>query len=298
MSITAALAKPMWIDEPDAERRIRALEQSGRSVVSRVIDDIRNNGFAIVRNGVPHANIDQYLEEFRTAVEEDSELLASLGSEIFPVKGYNTATPLLKILDTHAKLPSASEIVFNDITIEVLEEIFDEDPLAFQTLHFEVGSTQAVHQDTAYVVLSEPKKLIATWVALEDVIFGSGELIYYPKSHLMGEFLYPGDKKHWVPEEDGNPIHAHHLYWLHAKAAELGIIQERFSARKGDILFWHADLAHGGGEILNREATRRSLVTHYAPKSSDPHYFAGLSAERRSKKAFGVKGYYSSYFYP
>lgn len=41
------------------------------------------------------------------------------------------------------------------------------------TLHFEVGSTQAIHRDTAYVVVKdEPLKLVASWIALADVTPG------------------------------------------------------------------------------------------------------------------------------
>jgi phytanoyl-CoA hydroxylase len=41
------------------------------------------------------------------------------------------------------------------------------------TLHFEVGSTQAIHRDIAYVVVKdEPLKLVASWIALADVMPG------------------------------------------------------------------------------------------------------------------------------
>jgi hypothetical protein len=36
-----------------------------------------------------------------------------------------------------------------------------------------------------------------------------------------------------------------------------------FSAKKGDILFWHAHLLHGGGVIKNPDLTRKSAVFHY-----------------------------------
>ena len=46
--------------------------------------------------------------------------------------------------------------------------------LLFQSLSFIKGSNQGIHQDTAYVVTDQPMKLIATWIALEDINPGSG----------------------------------------------------------------------------------------------------------------------------
>ena len=79
--------------------------------------------------------------------------------------------------------------------------------MAFQTLYFRYGSQQAIHQDPAYVVIDEPMKLCASWLALEDVKPGSGELIYYPGSHLNSDFLFSGEHKHWKGSRDGAEQH-------------------------------------------------------------------------------------------
>jgi len=42
-----------------------------------------------------------------------------------------------------------------------------------------------------------PVELLASWNALEDIQPGSGELVYYPKSHLFPEFLFD-DKYKWL----------------------------------------------------------------------------------------------------
>ena len=46
--------------------------------------------------------------------------------------------------------------------------------------------------------------------------------------------------------------------------------------RKGDILIWHGDLAHGGRPVVDAETTRRSVVGHFCPASAEPHYFQRL----------------------
>jgi ectoine hydroxylase-related dioxygenase (phytanoyl-CoA dioxygenase family) len=36
-----------------------------------------------------------------------------------------------------------------------------------------------------------------------------------------------------------------------------------FTAEKGDLLIWHANLFHGGEPHLNKAKTRKSMVLHY-----------------------------------
>ena len=42
-----------------------------------------------------------------------------------------------------------------------------------------------------------------------------------------------------------------------------------FLARKGDVLFWHGMLIHGGAPITQPGTTRRSYVLHYIPDGID-----------------------------
>jgi hypothetical protein len=62
------------------------------------------------------------------------------------------------------------------------------------------------------------------------------------------------------------------------------------------MLFWHADLCHGGGEISDPALTRRSLVVHYCPVIDNPHYFT-TDPQRSVRKKVGG-GYISSMYYP
>jgi ectoine hydroxylase-related dioxygenase (phytanoyl-CoA dioxygenase family) len=36
-----------------------------------------------------------------------------------------------------------------------------------------------------------------------------------------------------------------------------------FHARKGDVLFWHANLVHGGSPRRNLQLSRKAIVCHY-----------------------------------
>jgi hypothetical protein len=67
---------------------------------------------------------------------------------------------------------------------------------------------------------------------------------------------------------------------IHEMCAERGLKTERFMAKKGDVLIWHADLMHGGAKIEDPERTRKSLVAHFMPLGVMPTFydFSGVSA--------------------
>ena len=43
---------------------------------------------------------------------------------------------------------------------------------------------------------------------------------------------------------------------------ERGLKTEKFMAKKGDVLIWHADLMHGGAPIQDRRLTRKRAWLH------------------------------------
>jgi ectoine hydroxylase-related dioxygenase (phytanoyl-CoA dioxygenase family) len=208
--------------------------------------------------------------------------------------------PGAKILDSAMLLPHGRALSFAPEIVAFLATLFDDQVLAFQTLHFEVGSTQAIHQDTAYVVVDrEPMKLAASWIALEDVRLGTGELVFYPRGHRIAEHLYQdGTSKHWNVNRDGHPQHDAHLLYLRQEAARRGLPEAHFLPKKGDALIWHADLPHGGGTISQAGVTRRSLVTHYCPMSQEPYYLQFIPAERRRKVGVGDRNAWCSMYFP
>ena len=53
-----------------------------------------------------------------------------------------------------------------------------------------------------------------------------------------------------------------------------------FIAKQADVLFWTANLIHGG-EKIRRRRTRRSLVTHYCPLSATVPYARHLGLQPR-----------------
>jgi hypothetical protein len=93
---------------------------------------------------------------------------------------------------------------------------------------------------------------------------GSGELFYYPGSQKTDDLLFANNTKALRPGDPDGPNYSETLEEI---AAEQGLKREYLHIPKGSALMWAADLMHGGARISSPH-TRRSLVTHYAPKSA------------------------------
>jgi hypothetical protein len=177
---------------------------------------------------------------------------------------------LVKLLDAYEFLESAREVMFAPRVQRFLELIFERPVLAQDSLSFYRGSKQPIHRDTAFVKVSSPMEFAASWIALEDIHPGSGELEYYPGSHTWPDFLFDGRYKWWAPgNQEADGFYAH----LQECASERGVKPERLLAKKGDVFIWAADLGHGGSAYTDPTRTRKSLVTHYSPLNCYPMYF-------------------------
>lgn len=134
-------------------------------------------------------------------------------------------------------------------------------------INFMYGSTQTEHQDTAVFHVFPPNYLAGAWIACEDISPDSGPLMYYPRSHR--EPLFDGFPNY--PQTSLKTASADVTQRYHDYAVHLARKYERhlFVAKKGDVLFWHGMMLHGGSEVRNPKLTRRSFVIHYVPPGMD-----------------------------
>jgi len=252
-------------------------------------------GYCIIPRAVDLDLIDRLLEEIEAVSDYPDYFIARRARESYTKPTEEVVKDkTFRLIDFHVNSPTVQAAAFSPVIQRILQLIFEEPAQAFQSLTFIYGSQQGIHQDGAYVAVSEPLKFAASWIALEDVQPGSGELIYVPGSHRFEDYLFSGEHKSWVPGRDGED--AGRLYirslWERIRSGELEV--EKFRPNKGDALIWAADLVHGGAKI-SRDSTRRSLVTHYCPLSVTPNYqsFSGNYCQ----KQVGEQAYISSRHY-
>lgn len=263
----------LWTDWPDATAVMRS---SQKKLATRpdVLAHFIEYGFAIVPKAVSPAAIDRFVADLNAAIDrEDPNLPMTFwdtdenGAGIKyqePVKRKNVGKNEAKILDVHVKVPSSQNLIFAPVILAFLNDVFRAEPVAFQTLYFENGSQQGAHQDTAFVYTDPAYHFVASWIALEDITPGSGELFYYPKSQKLDDLIFATGTKALRP---GDPDGPQYSQLLEKVAEASGLKRQTFMPKRGDVLFWASDLIHGG-EPRQFDKTRRSLVTHYCPRTA------------------------------
>ncbi len=308
-SNAAAPASPfggLWIDEADAADRIKGRLETGQITERQasLLEFFLNNGYVILPSAIEAPMIEAARADLDRAYSGGYESLRfnahAVASEPITWRPGVEAGPA-KALDVHHFSPAVRRLMFASPIAEFLGLIFDGRTMASQTLGFLRGSAQGSHQDSAYVVYTLPRQFAASWVALEDVTIGAGELFYYPGSHHLPDFLYSGRYKSvsearrmGVDRGEVDAQERRHAQSLDGLAERFGLSKQVFAAKQGDVLIWHADLIHGGHEV-SREITRKSIVTHYCPKQLAP-----LFCEKQRYVAFHDHGghLYTNSHYP
>lgn len=283
----------LWTDLDDAPQRVRSQLAAGEITEHQAhqLTHWIEHGYLILEHAVPSELVDSLLDEIDQAWRgEIPGLWVEHWDHLTPC--FSPASPELreiphKLHDLYSQSPAARRAIFSPPIHDFLQLVFDRPPMAFQSLTFERGTGQPIHQDTAYVVVSSPLEFAASWIALEDIQPDAGALEYYEGSHRMKDFLFQGKYKNMPP---GDPDHQKFLDSLHEQAREMGLPRKKFLPNKGDALLWSADLAHGGSAEITPGTTRRSHVTHYCPNNLAPGYFG--SREHSERIPYGDDAYY------
>jgi ectoine hydroxylase-related dioxygenase (phytanoyl-CoA dioxygenase family) len=295
----------LWIDQAHVRDLIDGKLETGflSAAQAEQLKFFVGNGYVILPGAVParavaaaRADLDRaYAGDIQGAQFES----AKLGKGPLPWAPVVQQSPA-KVLDLHYFSSACRKIMFSPKITAFLGLIFESKVFASQSLGFLRGSAQEGHQDSAYVVYTLARHFAASWIALEDVTIGAGELFYYPGSHRFPEFFYGAHYKSvsearrmGTPESTLNEQIGAHVGSLDERARKLGLPKEVFVARAGDALIWHADLVHGGNPV-SETVTRKSFVTHYCPR-----YAAPLFAELTRTPLMEHEGHFytSSYYW-
>ena len=274
----------LWIDRPDWLDRLAEKHRRGElsGEMSTSVFRFVRDGHLVIRNAVPSALIAALNEEVDRVWQEPPD---GLLAETFEPDGtLRLIAPDIahregrtKLLDMYAVSAAARRVIAAPTVIAFLAAIFDDTPKAFQGLTLWNGLQQAMQKDSAFVrVDANPRALAAAWVALEDVKPGTGELEYYIGSHRSPEYLFGGVSK-WMEGFEGE--NARFVQSLHDDAETYGQTKGSFLAKRGDVLLWHADLAHADAPVSKAQASRRSMLTHFVPAREQPAYYRQVRRE-------------------
>lgn len=230
------------------------------------------NGYAVIPDVLDNRGIERVQSAIDSAIDTGSRHMTywdKTGKHEGPARRDQLSAAECKVIDVHANLPAVQEAIFAPKLARFFELVMRSKATAFQTLYFENGSEQGFHQDTAFVYVDPPLEFVASWIALEDIQAGSGELVYFPGSHRLPDMLFGNPPGKAMPP--GDPAGADYSARLTDRSHAAGLAQASFLPKAGDALIWAADLVHGGS-ARKQQHTRRSLVTHYCPIHRSPPY--------------------------
>ena len=86
----------------------------------------------------------------------------------------------------------------------VLGELLDSRPVLINTLSMNYGTQQKYHFDTFYMPPPTTNKMVAAWIALDDVGAENGPLRYVPGSHRIRPYRFSTGKLNVVKGEMRN----------------------------------------------------------------------------------------------
>ena len=241
------------LDRPDGLEEMRELPGFAGlpEAVRRGLEAWPQDGYLVVEGLIDRQQVER--------VNADIDQLVEAGS----IRAHHRAP---RFMNVHQKSQAAAEIVSAPQVLELLELILGRQARLFQTISFVQGSQQEAHSDAFHMMTEPPGFLVGVWVALEDIDADSGPVFYLPGSHrlpyVMSEDLELADPPPLVTADKGIP----YVNRMREMVGTAGGEPKRFTARAGDVLFWHHNLLHGGSAIERADSTRRSLVAHYFAK--------------------------------
>lgn len=167
-----------------------------------------------------------------------------------------------RMYDMVLKHNCVKQIALDINILETLAVLYGFPMRPAQSMSFRKGTEQAVHSDTVHFNTAPAGRMCGVWVALDDVTYEEGPLLYYPGSHTLPEYTM-ADVGAEPPENDGyTPCPAYTDYMAKVVERE-NMPSQMFTCRQGQAIIWASNLLHGGMPILKTDTTRHSQVTHY-----------------------------------
>lgn len=238
-----------WLDRDDAKARLKANPETG-SFKQEYIQQFENwidNGYMIFP-GMFSAVADKVNADMQRIVDEgllDFDYTAS------------------RIMNSWQESETVRRIVHDEQMIDLLSFTLGKKVVPFQTINFLRGSEQHTHSDFIHMT-TEPKGfLVAAWIALEDIGEGQGPLHYYPGSHKLPYVLGEDFEHSTTALTVGEDLYGNFEKKIAEEVEQHQLKKQIFHAKKGDVLFWHANLLHGGEDVTIPDSTRKSLVIHF-----------------------------------
>lgn len=271
-----------WLDAPDAEAKAAAAGPDAAMLVQWARD-----GYVVADGLVDPADIDAMLARFDGLWDAPAPIPHL---EFFGVRESPDAVPQTLSHAALLALPAAERArrraisdwrihgfhyvdaaarrLFGERRVRALaSRLLGRRARPFAAINFMSGSQQELHQDMGVFHIWPQNWLLGAWIACEDIDPDSGPLVFHPGSHRAPFFPgfddYPQTNLRTADEAG---VQAYQR-WVDAVAERYP--RKEFHGRKGQVLFWHGMLIHGGAPVRRPGLTRKSMVLHFTVRGAD-----------------------------
>lgn len=256
-----------WIESPFFEEILKTKSLTEEQV--RYVKEYQQNGFVVISGILPESLVD--------STREDADTRAF--NPDFPIK---TQRDERRVQDFWKVSDASRQLACHPKILEMLQLLYDREPIPFQTLNFKFGSQQRAHSDTIHFSSLPARFMCGVWVALEDITDEKGPVFYFPGSHRLPEYDFSHIKSDSRTSSYGDYIEYEDFI---EKIVEVNKFEKKkFLAKKGDVLIWSSNIIHGGSPVTREGTTRWSQVTHYFFK--DCYYYTPMLSNMVTRELY------------
>jgi len=270
-----------WLDQPDALERVAA--RRGLTALQREhCAAFARDGFVVVEGLVSEAQIDRTWQAYERAIAQ--------GVVTPPAEKVTGQDPWPgRVLNPHHRIGEFRSILHHRGILRWIALFLGQRVMPYQTIAAHKGSQQLAHSDAIHMSTYPLGYMAAAWIACEDIHPDCGPLFYYPGSHRLDYVL--SREIGMAPQDNANDQYRHYVDryepLIGARIRDLGLQPRVFTARKGDVLFWHHNLLHGAIPRRDLALSRKSIVCHYFARGAIAYHdltasLADLSAADRA----------------
>jgi len=250
-----------WLDRDNAIESIQKKLSSGTisNEDARQLEQFSTEGLAICKQMIDPALIDEMVETLDGAIKR---------GDIHGLEWKNEQLRKSRVMDFQERIPALNKLFKNPAIIRFLNLVFERPVIPFQSLNFFYSSEQEPHSDAIHMSSYPLGFMSAAWIALEDIHPDSGPLEYYPGSHKLP---YVFSKDVGISDTEyvlgGREVYSKKYEpYIENLIKEHKLQAKQYLPKKGDVLFWHHNLIHGGTPVVDESKTRRAFVCHYFAK--------------------------------
>ena len=233
-----------------SKEEVEAIDKKYEALSSGVKDQVAgfgDDGYAIIKGFFSEERVD--------AINSEVDRMLATGEVSYKYQN--------KIMFAIHKSQLIYDMGADGDLMKVLDYLQGEKTSLFQSINFKTGSNQRTHSDAIHMSTFPRGRMIAVWVALEDMSLENGPLHYYPGSHrlpyVMNEDFGNASSRWWLGPKEYSDYEDRIAEIIEEKKLKKDV----FVAQKGDVLIWHANILHGGEKVVDPDSTRKSVVFHY-----------------------------------